>query len=60
MSLILPEIVDIICNIKMFWFKELQKYLSEVGFEPTPAYADQNTHNSLLCEQGLYALSLAP
>ena len=31
----------------------LQKCLSEVGFEPTPAYADQNTHNSQQCKQGI-------
>ena len=27
--------------------------LSEVGFEPTPAYADQNTLNSQQCKQGI-------
>ena len=31
----------------------LQKCLSEVGFETTPAYADQNTHNSQQCKQGI-------
>ena len=40
------------CNVNIlsleFENKRLQKNkLSEVGFEPTPAYADQNTHNSL-------------
>ena len=34
-----------------------QKSLSEVGFEPTPAYADQN---SLPLPAGRLALSLAP
>ena len=27
--------------------------LSEVGFEPTPAYVDQNTHNSQQYKQGI-------
>ena len=30
-----------------------KKTLSEVGFEPTPAYADQNTHDSQYCKQGI-------
>ena len=39
---------------------ERQKLLSEVGFEPTPSYEDQNSlMHSLSREQGK-ALSLAP
>ena len=35
--------------------------LSEVGFEPTPSYEDQNSHCQLpIREQGLNTLSLAP
>jgi len=31
--------------------------LSEVGFEPTPSFEDQNTH---LCSARVFLLSLAP
>ena len=42
-----------------YFFKvfKIKKFVSEVGFEPTPAYADQNTH---LLSQARISLSLAP
>ena len=55
------DVVDILLNR---WESRLlgraKKILSEVGFEPTPSYEDQNSlQHSLSREQGL-ALSLAP
>ena len=37
----------------------IRKILSEVGFEPTPTFVDQNTHSANFCREG-YPLSLAP
>ena len=39
--------------------REKKKILSEVGFEPTPTYVDQNASNSHLRVRNL-SLSLAP
>ena len=37
--LLIVVIVNMIIEMKM----TIKKYLSEVGFEPTPTYVDQNT-----------------
>ena len=36
----------------------IKKFLSEVGFEPTPSFEDQNAHS--LEVKSIYLLSLAP
>ena len=45
------------CMINVFSIAKI--ILSEVGFEPTPAYADQNAHSSYYV-RARYTLSLAP
>ena len=45
-------IVNMIIEMKM----TIKKYLSEVGFEPTPTYVDQNTPVT----ERVVLLSLAP
>ena len=53
-----------VCNsfaihlMKNVGFNAFEKILSEVGFEPTPTFVDQNTQPDL--QVGRYTLSLAP
>ena len=50
--LLIVVIVNMIIEMKM----TIKKYLSEVGFEPTPTYVDQNTPVT----ERVVLLSLAP
>ena len=52
------ELCKCSCQIQIFLVKS---NLSDVGFEPTPTYVDQNTHTWMTRYQvRLHTLSLAP
>ena len=44
----------------VFYFWEVIKKLSGVGFEPTPTYVDQNAHVPRSTVVNIFSLGLAP